>query len=141
MVSDKLAVNAFKDFFDGFTMSFPLNFRKVQPSISNPSSMWVMSVFSSDSSRPLVFRKSRISSLDKKELSYLIYRLTRKEICNEKNEDTNTTRDFYKKVKAFFNVKKEAWKDNDNISDMVRKISDDKQKEILKLLKEALETN
>ena len=78
---------------------------------------------------------------DKKELSYLIYRLTRKEICNEKNEDTNTTRDFYKKVKAFFNVKKEAWKDNDNISDMVRKISDDKQKEILKLLKEALETN
>ena len=44
-------------------------------------------------------------------------------------------------VKAFFNVKKEAWKDNDNISDMVRKISDDKQKEILKLLKEALETN
>lgn len=78
---------------------------------------------------------------DKKQLSYLIYRLTRKEICNEKCEDTDTTRDFNKKVKAFFNVKKEAWKDNDNISDMVRKISDDKQKEILKLLKEALETN
>lgn len=78
---------------------------------------------------------------DKNELSYLIYRLTRKEICNEKNKATNTTSGFYKKTKAFFNVKKEAWKDNDNISDMVRKISDDKKKEILKLLKEALETN
>ena len=71
MVSDKLAVNAFKDFFDGFTMSFPLNFRKVQPSISNPSSMWVMSVFSSDSSRPLVFRKSRISSLASSAISFV----------------------------------------------------------------------
>ena len=62
MVSDRLALNTFNDFFDGFTMSFPSNFRKVQPSISNPSSMWVISVFSSGSSKPLVFRKSRISA-------------------------------------------------------------------------------
>ena len=50
------------DFLDGFIISFPLYFLKFHPRNSNPSSMWVISVFSSDSFRPLGTRKSLIFS-------------------------------------------------------------------------------
>ena len=39
--------------------------------ISNPSLMWVMTVFSSDSSRPLICRKSRMSSLASSAISFV----------------------------------------------------------------------
>ena len=60
MVSDKLKTKLFIDFFDGLIINFPLNLRKVQPSISNPSFMCVIKVFSSDNSKPRTLRKSRI---------------------------------------------------------------------------------
>ena len=63
IVSDRADFRTFRAFLGGLTMSSPLNLRNVQPSISKPSSMWVIAVFSSDSSKPLVRRKSRISSL------------------------------------------------------------------------------
>ena len=71
MVSDRADFRAFNAFLDGLTMSFPLNFRNVQPSISKPSSIWVMTVFSSDNSRPLVCRKSRMTSLASSAISFV----------------------------------------------------------------------
>ena len=50
------------DFFEGLIMSLSLYFLKFQPSMSNPSRIFVMSVFSSESVSPLAFRKFLMTS-------------------------------------------------------------------------------
>ena len=53
-----LSLSRLIDSFDGFVRSFPLYFLKLQPKNTNHSSICVIFVFSSDSSRPLSLRKS-----------------------------------------------------------------------------------
>ncbi len=57
------------DFLDGLTRSLPLYFLKFHPRKSKPVSIWVIKVFSSDSSRPLYSKKSFINSLTSSAIS------------------------------------------------------------------------
>ena len=56
-VSRMFSINAFTFFFDGLINSFPSYFLKFHPRKSNPSSMCVILVFSSESVSPRSFRK------------------------------------------------------------------------------------
>ena len=56
-----LARNAFSDVLDGRVSNFPLNFRMLHPKKSNPSSICVILVFSSDRVRPRSWRNCRMS--------------------------------------------------------------------------------
>ena len=49
-------LEVFIDVFEGLVINFPLNFRNVQPRKSNPSSICVIIVFSSDKVNPRVLR-------------------------------------------------------------------------------------
>ena len=58
----------------------------------------------------------------KKELAYLIKRLTRKDIHDPDCKDA-TSNDVYSKTKKFFIVKGEGWRPSDNLSDMASKLN------------------
>ena len=58
----------------------------------------------------------------KKELAYLIKRLTRKDIHDPNCKDA-TSNDVYSKTKKFFIVKGEGWRPSDNLSDMASKLN------------------
>lgn len=58
----------------------------------------------------------------KKELAYLIKRLTRKDIHDPNCKDA-TSNDVYSKTKKFFIVKGESWRPSDNLSDMASKLN------------------
>ena len=59
------------EFFDGLTISFPLNFRNVQLRKSKPSSICVIIVFSSDRVSPRFSRNWLIMSLSSSAISFV----------------------------------------------------------------------
>src|SRR5665647_103030 len=60
------------DRLEGLIRSFSLYFLKFQPKKSKPLLIWVISVLSSDSSKPLFFRKFLISSLISSAISLVL---------------------------------------------------------------------
>jgi hypothetical protein len=60
------------DFLEGFMRSFPLYFLKFQPKKSKPSFIWVICVFSLDSSSPLCFRKFPMMFLISSAISFVL---------------------------------------------------------------------
>lgn len=74
----------------------------------------------------------------KKELAYLIKRLTRKDIHDPDCKDA-TSNDVYSKTKKFFIVKGEGWRPSDNLSDMASKLNFADKKMVDGLLDELFE--
>ena len=71
MIRAHLWISALIELFDGLTISFPLNFRNVHPRKSKPSSICVMSVFSSDRVRPRILRNWLTKSLSSSANSFV----------------------------------------------------------------------
>ena len=60
------------ELFEGFTMSFPLNFLNVHPRKSNPLSICVIMVFSSDNTNPRDLRNSLTMSFSSSAISLVL---------------------------------------------------------------------
>lgn len=67
---DSFITIRFMESLEGFTISFPLNLRKVQTRKSKPLSMCVIAVFFSDSCRPRDCKKSLTRSFKSSAISF-----------------------------------------------------------------------